>query len=165
MAAPSPQQLRDLALDLAVEERKLDALVDSLAALGVVAGDRLRVDAAALRLQSLYTGIERCFLQVSRVLNGGTPDGGDWHRRLLERMGQPTEERPAVLREASIASLQELLRFRHLVRHLYAYELQPEPVERLRTLALTLWPEVRGELNAFQSWLTGPWASPSRIDG
>ena len=158
MAAPSPQQLRDLALDLAVEERKLDALVDSLADLGVVAGDRLRVDAAALRLQSLYTGIERCFLQVSRVLHGGTPDGQDWQRRLLERMGQPTEERPAVLREASITSLQELLRFRHLVRHLYAYELQPEPVERLRTLALALWPEVRGELNAFRGWLTGPWA-------
>jgi hypothetical protein len=61
-------------------------------------------------------------------------------------------------REASIASLQELLRFRHLVRHLYAYELQPEPVERLRTLALALWPEVRGELNTFQGWLTSPWA-------
>jgi hypothetical protein len=30
-------------------------------------------------------------------------------------------------------------------------------VERLRTLALALWPEVRGELNAFQGWLTGPW--------
>ena len=72
-------------------------------------------------------------------------------------MGQPTEERPAVLPEASIASLQELLRFRHLVRHLYAYELQPEPVERLRTLALALWPEVRGELNAFHVWLTSPW--------
>jgi len=157
MAAPSPQQLRDLALDLAVEEGKLDGLVDSLAALGDVAGDRLRIDAAALRLQSFYTGIERCFLQISRVLNGGTPDGQDWHRRLLERMGQPTEERPAVLREASIASLQELLRFRHLVRHLYAYELQPEPVERLLTLALALWPEVRGELNAFQVWLTSPW--------
>jgi hypothetical protein len=68
-------------------------------------------------------------------------------------MGQPTEERPALLCEASIASLQELLRFRHLVRHLYAYELQPEPVERLRTLALALWPLVRGELNAFQGWL------------
>jgi hypothetical protein len=158
MAAPSPQQLRDLALDLAVEERKLDALVDSLAALGDVAGDRLRIDAAALRLQSFFTGIERCFLQISRVLNGGTPDGQDWHRRLLERMGQPTEERPAVLREASIASLQELLRFRHLVRHLYAYELQQEPVERLRTLALSLWPELRGELNAFRGWLTGPLA-------
>jgi hypothetical protein len=157
MAAPSPRQLRDLALDLAVEERKLDALVDSLAALGGVAGDRLRIDAAALHLQSFFTGIERCFLQISRVLHGGTPDGQDWHRRLLERMGQPTEERPALLREASITSLQELLRFRQLVRHLYAYELQPEPVERLRTLALALWPEVRGELNVFQGWLTGPW--------
>jgi hypothetical protein len=91
------------------------------------------------------------------VLHGGTPDGQDWQRRLLERMGQPSEERPVVLREASIASLQELLRFRHLVRHLYAYELQPEPVERLRTLALALWPEMRGELNAFQVWLTSPW--------
>jgi hypothetical protein len=77
MVAPSPRQLRDLALDLAVEERKLDALVDSLGALGEVVGDRLRIDAAALRLQSFYTGIERCFLQISRVLNGGTPDGGD----------------------------------------------------------------------------------------
>ena len=49
--------------------------MDSLAALGDVASDRLRIDAAALRLQSFYTGIERCFLQISRVLNGGTPDG------------------------------------------------------------------------------------------
>ncbi|MEB3183994.1 MAG: hypothetical protein VKN15_06350 [Cyanobacteriota bacterium] len=79
-------------------------------------------------------------------------------QRLLERMGQPTEERPAVLRETSIAALQELLRFLHLLRHLYAYQLQSEPVERLRTLALGLWPEVRGKLNTFQGWLTGPWA-------
>ena len=31
-----------------------------------------------------------------RVLNGGTPDGAEWHRRLLERMGQATDQRPAV---------------------------------------------------------------------
>ncbi len=154
MAPPSPRDRSDLALDLAVEACKLDALVDSLEALAGMEGNRLRVDAAALRLQSFYTGIERCLLQISRVLNGGTPDGGDWHRRLLERMGHPTEERPAVLTAEAIGSLQELLRFRHLVRHLYAYDLQAEPVERLRTLAIALWPVVRGELNAFQQWLT-----------
>ncbi|MFM7640439.1 MAG: hypothetical protein ACKO45_02660 [Cyanobium sp.] len=88
------------------------------------------------------------------MLNGGTPDGGDWHRRLLERMGHPTVERPAVLTATSIFALQELLRFRHLVRHLYAYDLQPEPVEHLRSLTIALWPKVRGELNAFQRWLT-----------
>jgi len=74
MEAPSTRELSDLALDLAVEVGKLDALVES-------------------RLQSFYTGFERCLLQISRVLNGGTLDGGDWHRRLLERMGHPTQSR------------------------------------------------------------------------
>jgi hypothetical protein len=154
MEAPSTRELSDLALDLAVEVGKLDALVESLVALDAVVVDGLRVDAAALRLQSFYTGIERCLLQISRVFNGGTLDGGDWHRRLLERMGHPTQARPALFCAASINPLQELLRFRHLVRHLYAYELQPEPVERLRALAIALWPGVRGELDAFQCWLT-----------
>lgn len=36
----------------------------------------------------------------------------------------------------------------------YAYDLQPEPMERLRALSIALWPEVRSELNAFQGWLT-----------
>jgi hypothetical protein len=153
MAPPTPQQLNDLALDLQVELGKLGRLIEGLDSLGPVLGDPLRVDAAALRLQSLYTGIERCLVQISRVLNGGTPDGAEWHRRLLERMGQTTDQRPAVLAADTIESLQELLRFRHLVRHLYAYELQPEPVERLRLTAKALWPAVRSDLEGFRGWL------------
>ena len=153
MAPPTPQQLNDLALDLQVELGKLDRLIEGLDSLGPVLGDPLRVDAAALRLQSLYTGIERCLVQISRVLNGGTPDGAEWHRRLLERMGQTTDQRPAVLAADTIESLQELLRFRHLVRHLYAYELQPEPVERLRLTAKALWPLVQADLERFRGWL------------
>ncbi|MFN9693546.1 MAG: hypothetical protein ACK550_07080 [Synechococcaceae cyanobacterium] len=154
MEAPSPRELSDLALDLVVEVGKLDALLESLVALDAVVVDRLRVDAAALRLQSFYTGIERCLLQIIRVLNGSTLDGWDWHRRLLDRMEHATQARPAVFCAVSINSLQELLRFRHLVRHLYAYEWQPEPVERLRALAIALWPDVRGELKSSQCWLT-----------
>jgi len=116
MAAPTPQQLSDLALDLQVELGKLDRLVAGLDFIGPVLADPLRVDAAALRLQRLYTGIERCLVQIARVLNGGTPDGAEWHRRLLDRMGQATEQRPAVLRGTTIPGLQELLRFRHLVQ-------------------------------------------------
>jgi hypothetical protein len=127
MAAPSPQQLADLSLDLQVELSKL---------------------------QRLVCGIERCLVQISRVLNGGTGEGAEWHRRLLERMGQPTPRRPAVLGASTIADLQELLRFRHLVRHLYAYELRPEPVERLRLQALALWPTVETDLEQFRQWLS-----------
>jgi hypothetical protein len=58
-----------------------------------------------MRLQSFHTGIERCLVLINRVLNGGTPEGSDWHRRLLERMGQATSEGPVVLSAASIEAV------------------------------------------------------------
>jgi hypothetical protein len=153
MPSPSPAQLGDLSVDLQVELAKLSRLVEGLESIGAVEADPLRVDAVALRLQSLYTGIERCLVQIARVLNGGSPDGWEWHRRLLERMGQATDQRPAVFSAATIAELQDLLRFRHLVRHLYAYELRPQPVEELRLGMVRLWPDVLGELQRFRGWL------------
>jgi hypothetical protein len=154
---PSERHLAELRTDLQVERAKLSVLVGSLAALqrswDVPEGSQERCDAAALRLQSLYTGIERCFVQIVRVLNGGPPDGADWHRRLLERMTVPTEVRPALLDAVTAKGLAELLRFRHVVRHLYAYEPEPEQVQRLLGLALKLWPAVEQHLTAFDAWL------------
>jgi hypothetical protein len=154
---PSDHRLAELRTDLQVERTKLAVLVESLAALqrawDVPEGAQERCDAAALRLQSLYTGIERCFVQIVRVLNGGPPDGADWHRRLLDRMTVPTEIRPALLDAATAKGLAELMRFRHVVRHLYAYELEPEQVQRLLERALELWPAVEQHLVAFDAWL------------
>ena len=154
---PSDQRLAELRTDLQVERTKLAVLVESLAALqrawDVPEGLQERCDAAALRLQSLYTGIERCFVQIVRVLNGGPPDGADWHRRLLDRMTVPTEVRPALLDALTAKGLAELMRFRHVVRHLYAYELEPDQVQRLLGRALALWPAVEQHLAAFDSWL------------
>ena len=154
---PSERHLAELRTDLQVERAKLSVLVESLAALqrawDVPDGSQERCDAAALRLQSLYTGIERCFVQIVRVLNGGPPDGADWHRRLLDRMTVPTEVRPALLDAATARGLAELLRFRQVVRHLYAYELEPDQVQRLLWRALELWPAVEQHLDAFDGWL------------
>ena len=84
-----------------MERAKLARLVESLCELQRTIDRKpplTVVDASALRLQSFYTGIERCFVLIVRVLNGGTPDGADWHRRLVERMAIATDVRPAVLR-------------------------------------------------------------------
>ena len=155
--APSERHLAELRTDLQVERAKLSVLVESLAALQraweVPDGSQERCDAAALRLQSLYTGIERCLVQIVRVLNGGPPAGADWHRRLLDRMTVPTEVRPALLDAATARGLAVLLRFRHVVRHLYAYELEPDQVQRLLWRALELWPAVEQHLDAFDGWL------------
>lgn len=154
--APSQRALDDLITDLQIERRKLDQLVKSLASLlppwQEPAGQADRVDAAALRLQNLYTGMERCFTQIVRVFNGGPPEGHDWHRRLLERMALESDQRPALIDARTEAVLGELLRFRHVVRHLYAYELRPEQVHRLLELAVTHWPVLEGQLLGFEAW-------------
>lgn len=154
---PSPARLRDLTTDLAVERRRLEALVDSLEGLARrwerEGADAERVDAAALRLQSFYTGIERCLLQIVRVLNGGTPEGSAWHRRLLDRLTQPTDRRPALLSDTTSRALGQLLGFRHVVRHLYADDLDPQQVRQRLVGALELWPTLSAELETFHRWL------------
>lgn len=153
---PSQQALDDLITDLLIERRKLEQLMASLAGLlplwDETPGQAERVDAAALRLQSYYTGMERCFTQIVRVFNGGPPEGHDWHRRLLERMALESDQRPALIDARTGAVLGELLRFRHVVRHLYAYELRPEQVHRLLELAVTHWPVLEGQLLGFEAW-------------
>ena len=83
-----PAELLELREDLERESLRLQRLVEGLLALQArlsISGEA--VEAAALRLHSFYTGVERCLLLVSRVVNGSTPaQGEDWHRRLLERM-------------------------------------------------------------------------------
>lgn len=159
MSAPSPsaRALDDLITDLQIERGKLTQLVTSLQGLLPLwdqpTGQAERVDAAALRLQSFYTGVERCFTQIVRVFNGGPPQGQDWHRRLLERMALESEQRPALLDPQTCDGLAELLRFRHVVRHLYAYELRPDQVKRLLVQATGLWPRLEGQLLGFEAWL------------
>ena len=108
-----------------------------------------------MRLHSFYTGVERMLLLVSRVVNGGTPSRGEgWHRRLLERMAMPTDTRPAVLQEATQRDLQEYLRFRQLVRNLYADELRAEPIQRLIEQLQPTWTLLAEDIASFQRWLT-----------
>ncbi len=154
---PWQRQLSDLQLDLRIERDKLSELVGSLERLEgrMQAGsaNSETVDSAALRLQSLYTGVERCLVLIVRVLNGGTPEGSDWHRQLLDRMAIATESRPAVLSPAVRVGLAELLAFRHVVRHLYAYELEANRVRLLLQRAIALWPGIETDLGGFQAWL------------
>jgi hypothetical protein len=49
------------------------------------------------------------------------------------------------------AALGELLRFRHGMRHLYAYELEPGAVSRLLLHFLGIWPRVRQECSPHRS--------------
>ena len=78
------------------------------------------LDSVALNLHSFYSGIERLFEMIAKFVDGGIPDGKTWHRDLVMLMTEEIDEvRPAVIGREGFAYLDELRRFRHLVRNVY----------------------------------------------
>lgn len=86
----------------------------------------------ALQLHNFYSGCENIFKRISIALNGGVPQGEDWHKRLLQLMSLEFPDlRPAVISNELCAKLDEYRRFRHVVRNIYTFNLDSD---RLQTL-------------------------------
>lgn len=98
--------------------------------------------AGGVVIHDFYNTVEKTFRQIAEEIDGGVPGGVAWHQQLLQRMTIIiSERRPAVIDEALARSLNEFLRFRHLFRHIYGFELE---WERIRPLLEDL-PKVKGE--------------------
>lgn len=83
-------------------------------------------------LHDFYTGVERIFQKIAIELEGDVPKGSAWHKDLLDDMALEIREvRPAVISESLREDLDEYLRFRHLFRGSYGFDLEPE---RMRSL-------------------------------
>jgi len=114
----------------------------------------LYVDSAVLNLHDFYTGLERIFQHIAATVDGGVPGGREWHRELLRQMGAALPQvRPEVLSPETIRMLDEYLRFRHVVRHVYAFEFDPERVYRLVRQLHPCFEQVRADLLAFADFL------------
>lgn len=99
MADLSIHKLHDLALERAMGVRQAGTkslwIAGGPSAIWRVIGCRLKLQPYPWRV--FYTRIVRRFLQISQVLNGNSHNAEAWYRRFPGRMGQPMEERPAVL--------------------------------------------------------------------
>ncbi len=113
-------------------------------------------DAIALNLHDFYTGVERLLRHIAAQVDGHLPEGSEWHRELLRQMAtQLPRIRPAVFSNATIKRLDEYLRFRHVVRNVYAFALDPQ---RIRPLVEALegdFAQVKDELAIFIDFLAG----------
>lgn len=151
-------QMRELAADINLEMTRLRQLKDQIQRVrNEIQTDPARADlfyeSLALKLHNFYTGCERIFRLVATDLNGGLPTGQDWHRRLLERMSTERDGRLAVICLETAHGLQEYLGFRHVVRNVYGFELDPERLTRLLDNYPTMWSQVEADINAFLQWL------------
>ncbi len=118
---------RDLKEQIAVERAEIRELIAFHRELLDACQERklvgIELTAGAAFLHALYSGIENIFRRIAIELDGGTPQGGDWHRRLLRAMTQPNDCRPAVISEPIHDRLLGYLDFRHLFRNVYLFRL------------------------------------------
>ena len=87
------------------------------------APSEIELSALAATLHSFYTGVENIFKRVAVELDGEPVRGDSWHRELLLRMKSPTSHRPALLSEELHDTLNEFLRFHHVFRNAYSFDL------------------------------------------
>ncbi|MBI5486399.1 MAG: hypothetical protein HY905_03615 [Deltaproteobacteria bacterium] len=105
-------------------------------------------------LHDFYTGIEHVFERIAPELNGGVPAGPAWHRRLLETMTLDLPGiRPPLLPVATARALEDFLRFRHLFRNVYGFELEWPKLRALLDRLPTAWGEVDAALRRFLEFL------------
>lgn len=93
--------------------------------------DRYLLRTKASFLADFYMGVERIFKIIAEELNGGTPKGEDWHKRLLLDMSLNIGERPPVISRELQGSLLMFLGSRYVVRQVYGFELDEKRLEAL----------------------------------
>jgi hypothetical protein len=110
--------------------------------------------AVASILHDFYCGAERIFVRIAEELNGGIPEGENWHIQLLKDMGLEIEKvRPPVISQSVSKQLREYLEFRHRFRNIYGFELEWEKMKGLRERLPVVAEEFKKEMKRFLKFM------------
>lgn len=112
--------------------------------------DFLEVRAAGSILHDFYCGTEKIFERIALAIDNNLPKGEDCHRQLLFQMGKSLKgKRNRIISEDLMRRLKEYLRFRHLFRHIYGFELKWDRIKPLCINLENLLNQLRREINKF----------------
>lgn len=105
-------------------------------------------------LHDFYTCIERIFRKIANDIDGELPNGPSWHSTLLERMTLNLKPiRKSVINDDLMNILYDYLRFRHIFRHLYGFELEWKKMSHLINSIQDTYEKVNTQLKKFISFL------------
>ena len=97
------------------------------------------LESLAYQLHNLYCAFEDLMKIVADFFENHIDDSAHYHSALLWRMKMPIEGvRPALLSETSYKLLDSLRAFRHVFRHAYSYEIDPNKLALVVEDALKL---------------------------
>ena len=117
--------------------------------------DYTQIRAIGSILHDFYTGLEKIFERIALTIDGGVPEGDDWHIQLLRRMlANIPDRRPALFTKNVGESLGEYLGFRHLFRNIYGFELKWERMSPLVEKFPSVFKEVESQLMKFINFIS-----------
>lgn len=112
------------------------------------------LDGVALNLHSFYAGAERLFEEIAREIDGSVPSSSDWHRALLIQMSaEIRDRRPAVIARDTRQCLDNYRGFRHVVKNIYAFNLDPSRIQELVSTLPHCYASFVRDLNNFCDFL------------
>lgn len=108
------------------------------------------LESLGYQLHNLYCAYEDLFKIIADFFENNIEEGISYHRELLKRMTIVIEGiRPSLISQQSFKLLSELRAFRHLFRHAYSYELDPERVKLVLKKAIELKSNFKKDLDTF----------------
>jgi hypothetical protein len=107
------------------------------------------LDAAALRLQLWYTGLETLLVAILQATDGDIPAGTAWHRELCDQALRATATRGPLLPETTRPALDQARAFRHRVRNAYGVVFNPDLLRAVATQVHTAHPTLMASLLAY----------------
>jgi hypothetical protein len=128
--------------------------VDELLVQARRTSDRAYLEAAALYLHTFYSGLEQLFVEIAREIDESVPAHENWHTALLRQMSaEMPSRRPAVISATSRGCLDEYRSFRHVVRNVYTFNLNPNRITELAAGLPACYEAVQQDLAQFRQFL------------
>ena len=116
--------------------------------------DRISTVYLAYEVHNYYCALEDILKEIASVFENSVTDPSRYHAELLKRMNIDIPGiRKAFLSDETYRLLDELRRFRHVFRHSYTYELDPERVQHVCKITLNVHKLLEKDVEEFKRFL------------
>ncbi|MFP4522103.1 MAG: hypothetical protein ACLFQK_08165 [Fibrobacterota bacterium] len=112
------------------------------------------VRAEAMYIHDFYNSVENIFKFIAEELNGGIPKGESWHKTLLIEMKSDIPSiRKRIISNELYGMLEEILKFRHIVRNSYGIYLKSVRVRKISVITKKAAEQIKKEISLFiKNW-------------
>ena len=116
--------------------------------------DFIEMSAAAMVLHSFYNGIENIMILIFKFYDEQLPNSSKWHIEILDKAFAPENKRKRIFCDEIKDTMEEYMKFRHFVRHVYGFKLEWERMECLINGIDNFWKIAKENINSFIHFTT-----------